>query len=167
MKPYSRVYFVKRVEEPLVKIGFTTLPLPCRIASLRCVEEGDLELLAAMPGGRPEEQAVHQEFHDLHERGEWFRYEEPLKLRVEKIATQFPELLKERDPLALPEGIPLLTPGEVARLLRVSVSSVRRWGDVGALKVFRTKGGHRRYRPDDVCDFLDSLRNTRVEITFP
>lgn len=39
----------------------------------------------------------------------------------------------------------LLTPGEVAELLRVDVKTVSRWAQSGQLDAIRTPGGHRRY----------------------
>lgn len=39
----------------------------------------------------------------------------------------------------------LLTPGEVAELLRVDVKTVSRYAQTGLLQAIRTPGGHRRY----------------------
>jgi excisionase family DNA binding protein len=39
----------------------------------------------------------------------------------------------------------LLTPGEVAELLRVDAKTVTRWARAGLLDSIRTPGGHRRY----------------------
>jgi excisionase family DNA binding protein len=39
----------------------------------------------------------------------------------------------------------LLTPGEVAELLRVDAKTVTRWAKAGLLDAIRTPGGHRRY----------------------
>jgi excisionase family DNA binding protein len=48
----------------------------------------------------------------------------------------------------------LLTPREVARMLRVRVSTVTWWARIGALKpATRTLGGHRRYHRADVDAF--------------
>jgi excisionase family DNA binding protein len=47
----------------------------------------------------------------------------------------------------------LLTIGEVAKRLRVSVDVVRSLTTSGKLKAVRTDGGHRRYRPEDVDRF--------------
>jgi excisionase family DNA binding protein len=45
----------------------------------------------------------------------------------------------------------LLTPGEVAQLLRVDPKTVTRWAKEGRLPpAFVTPGGHRRYRLEDV-----------------
>lgn len=48
----------------------------------------------------------------------------------------------------MPENV--LTPGAVAALFGVSVDSVARWADTGKLAYFRTPGGQRRFRREDV-----------------
>lgn len=45
----------------------------------------------------------------------------------------------------------LLTTGEVARLFRVDPKTVTRWAKEGRLPFFRTPGGHRRFREEDVA----------------
>lgn len=42
---------------------------------------------------------------------------------------------------------------EVARLCRVSDATVKRWGEAGLLKSERTRGGHRRFRAEEVARF--------------
>lgn len=76
------VYFVRR--DGLVKIG-TTGGLSSRIASLSrgcsAAEDGltgEVELLAAMPGGRAVEKSIHEMFASLRYAREWFFLEEPL-----------------------------------------------------------------------------------------
>ena len=44
----------------------------------------------------------------------------------------------------------ILTPGEVARLFRVDPKTVTRWANTGKLLSFRTLGGQRRFRREDV-----------------
>jgi excisionase family DNA binding protein len=39
----------------------------------------------------------------------------------------------------------LLTPGEVARILRVDPKTVTRWATRGIIQSVRTPGGHRRF----------------------
>jgi hypothetical protein len=51
---------------------------------------------------------------------------------------------------------PLITEGEAARILRVSVASLRRWRRQGAGPVYRKLGKTVRYRPDDLADFVGS-----------
>jgi excisionase family DNA binding protein len=53
---------------------------------------------------------------------------------------------------------PLLTEGEAASLLRVSLTSVRRWRREGRGPVFRKLGRSVRYRRDDLTDFVVSAR---------
>ena len=55
----------------------------------------------------------------------------------------------------------LLTASEVAQLFRVSAKTVGRWGRSGALPLYRTVGGHHRYRQADVEQFL-GLRTEAV-----
>jgi excisionase family DNA binding protein len=51
-----------------------------------------------------------------------------------------------------------LTISEAARLLGVSLSTVRRWSDAGVLPSYRTPGGQRRYNRDQLDSFLNGLR---------
>ena len=50
----------------------------------------------------------------------------------------------------------LLTPAEVAALLRVDPKTVTRWARTGKLSSIRTPGGHRRYSESEVRGFLNS-----------
>lgn len=43
-------------------------------------------------------------------------------------------------------GDPLMTPGEVARLMRVNPKTVTRWVAAGRIPATRTPGGHVRIR---------------------
>jgi excisionase family DNA binding protein len=56
-------------------------------------------------------------------------------------------------------GIPWLTVREAALFLGVSIPTLRRWTDEGAVAAFRTPGGHRRY----LIDALISFRNAQQE----
>lgn len=53
-----------------------------------------------------------------------------------------------------PEGIQVLTPGEVAALYGVDPKTVTRWADTGRITSFKTPGGHRRFRADEVFAVL-------------
>ena len=57
----------------------------------------------------------------------------------------------------------LLTAAEVAELFRVSSKTVGRWGRSGALPLYRTIGGHHRYRLSDVRAFL-GLATEEVDV---
>jgi excisionase family DNA binding protein len=48
----------------------------------------------------------------------------------------------------------LLTPAEVAAMLRVDPKTVTRWARGGKLSSIRTPGGHRRYSEAEVRGFL-------------
>ncbi|MBA7647509.1 hypothetical protein ES703_55281 [subsurface metagenome] len=49
----------------------------------------------------------------------------------------------------------MLTTGEIARLLSVHPSTVRRWSDRGKIKAYRIGArGERRFRKDDVAVFF-------------
>jgi excisionase family DNA binding protein len=50
-----------------------------------------------------------------------------------------------------------LTTSQAARELGVSLSTVRRWSDMGYLRGYRTPGGQRRFSRDQIDAFLLSL----------
>jgi len=50
-----------------------------------------------------------------------------------------------------------LSASQAARALGVSVSTVRRWSDSGALRGYRTPGGQRRFSREQIDAFLASL----------
>jgi excisionase family DNA binding protein len=50
-----------------------------------------------------------------------------------------------------------LTTSEAARHLGVSLSTIRRWSDMGYLKGYRTPGGQRRFSADQLDAFIASL----------
>ena len=56
------------------------------------------------------------------------------------------------------EGDSLLTPAEVAELLRVDRKTVTRWAKAGKLSCRRTRGGHRRYIEAEVRSLLGAAR---------
>lgn len=47
-----------------------------------------------------------------------------------------------------------MTPGEVAGLFNVSITTVGNWADEGKLRSFRTPGGQRRFNRADVEKFI-------------
>ncbi len=49
-----------------------------------------------------------------------------------------------------------------AELLGVHASTVRIWSDKGLLPVYRTKGGHRRYKKSEVLLWAESARGTQT-----
>lgn len=53
-------------------------------------------------------------------------------------------------------GDRLMTPHEVARILRVDPKTVGRWANAGRIRASRTPGGHRRYRASDIRALLEA-----------
>lgn len=49
----------------------------------------------------------------------------------------------------------LFTTHDVAKILRVDKSTVKRWTDDGKLKCTRTIGGHRKFRSEDLYSFIN------------
>lgn len=54
---------------------------------------------------------------------------------------------------------------EAARLLGVGPSTLRRWSDAGLIPVFRTAGGHRRFREADVVAAMKSESRPRRRLS--
>jgi len=52
-----------------------------------------------------------------------------------------------------------LTTSEAARRLGVSLSTIRRWSDMGYLRGYRTPGGQRRFSIQQLDEFLVSLES--------
>ena len=48
----------------------------------------------------------------------------------------------------------ILTTHEAAKYINVTMPTVVNWIDDGSLKAYKTKGGHRRIKKDDLVDFL-------------
>lgn len=92
----SRVYFVRRESDGLIKIG-TSRTLAARMVSLKR-EHGPLHMLATTGGAHKEETALHRQFGELRAEGEWFRPGLPLLEHVYA-------LMKER-PLEPAPGLP-------------------------------------------------------------
>jgi excisionase family DNA binding protein len=55
-----------------------------------------------------------------------------------------------------------LTTSEAARHLGVSLSTVRRWSDMGYLRGYRTPGGQRRFPVQELDEFVSSLEERTV-----
>jgi hypothetical protein len=62
---------------------------------------------------------------------------------------------------------PLITECETAGILRVSLTSLRRWRREGRGPVFRKLGRAVRYRPDDVADFVALARRMSTSDASP
>jgi hypothetical protein len=53
---------------------------------------------------------------------------------------------------------PLITESEAASMLRISLTSLRRWRREGCGPVYRKLGRSVRYRPVDLADFIAASR---------
>jgi excisionase family DNA binding protein len=56
-----------------------------------------------------------------------------------------------------------LTTSEAARHLGVSLSTVRRWSDMGYLHGYRTPGGQRRFPVGELDEFVSSLEERSAD----
>jgi excisionase family DNA binding protein len=65
------------------------------------------------------------------------------------------EFLGRRAPTSDPDW---LTLGQAAKYLGVAQSTIRKWSDQGRVPAFYTPGGHRRYRRQDLDNFLNRSR---------
>lgn len=52
----------------------------------------------------------------------------------------------------------LLTPGEVAALLRVDPKTVSRWANDGRINRVKTPGGHGRFRESEIRAIMEGNR---------
>jgi len=52
-----------------------------------------------------------------------------------------------------------LTTSQAARHLGVSLSTIRRWSDLGYLQGYRTPGGQRRFSVEQLDEFIDGLES--------
>lgn len=66
------VYFIRNERVGLTKVGYSA-NVRRRVESLRTASGDRLTLLRALVGGTDLEFALHSQFKELHERGEWFR----------------------------------------------------------------------------------------------
>jgi len=52
-----------------------------------------------------------------------------------------------------------LSTSQAARVLGVSLGTIRRWSDMGYLQSYRTPGGQRRFSAEQIEQFVDSLQH--------
>jgi hypothetical protein len=67
----GRVYFL--AVDKFIKIGFSAGGTLGRVAQMQTGSPFEIVLIADVPGTEQAEQALHDKFKFLHERGEWFR----------------------------------------------------------------------------------------------
>ncbi|MEI7906240.1 MAG: helix-turn-helix domain-containing protein, partial [Bacteroidota bacterium] len=61
----------------------------------------------------------------------------------------------------------LLSTNEVANMLKVNESTVKRWTDKGSLRCIKTPGGHRKYKMKDVVQFMDTFSYDVTDLLVP
>lgn len=61
----------------------------------------------------------------------------------------------------------LLNVSEAAEYLSVSAAPLRKWSDQGLVPVYRTPGGQRRYSPEDLGEFIASMRQPQSPPAVP
>ena len=47
---------------------------------------------------------------------------------------------------------------ELSKLFDANESTIKRWADKGELRCFRTPGGHRRFTPEHVLEFVKKYK---------
>ena len=62
------------------------------------------------------------------------------------------------------ENLTLLKPSEVAKMLHVSPVTVRHWSLNGKLKHVTTVGGHRRYKLEDIENFVSDFKKAADDV---
>ena len=58
----------------------------------------------------------------------------------------------------------ILTMKDAVRLLDIPVDAIKAWADMGALRCWRTPGGHRRFNLADVLTFGEKMRAGEIKI---
>lgn len=71
------VYFAERTRDNAIKIGWSS-NVTRRLVELQNIERCDVELLAAVPGNKPDEQTLHSRFAEDRIANEWFAPSEAL-----------------------------------------------------------------------------------------
>jgi excisionase family DNA binding protein len=56
--------------------------------------------------------------------------------------------------MTMKEPDPLLTPREVAALMKVAPKTVTRWAKEGKIGFIKTLGGHHRFKSEDVAKLM-------------
>lgn len=85
----SYVYFIREGRRGLIKIGYSKR-VHARVRGLSAQSGRAMRLLAAMPGGKPEEQELHRRFADARVLGEWFRPHPELLAEIKKVSSANP-----------------------------------------------------------------------------
>lgn len=120
MNTLGAVYFASSAE--LVKVGFTAGPPAKRLKGMRSGSASPISFLAALPGCRDLESALHEAMAPWREHGEWFRPNPVLQAALDaavQIGGHLPVVEEEGFSLSLTDEDlerPLTSLSEVARL---------------------------------------------------
>lgn len=76
------IYFIRQNDE--VKIGYTESDPKGRLSQIQVGNPFDLTMILLIDGDVKVEKELHERFTDLHIRGEWFKFEEPIKEFIER-----------------------------------------------------------------------------------
>lgn len=120
-----------------IKIGSAINPKK-RLKEIQLTSPNPLVILKIIPGGRGKELGIHYHFQHLHSHGEWFKPEKELLDFIEN-PFDVPEIEPKAKPIYPPTRYDnlnpdeLLTVDEVAKILKVNASLVRRYCREGRL----------------------------------
>src|SRR5512145_3362075 len=56
---------------------------------------------------------------------------------------------------------------DLAKMFRVGKSTIKRWTDEGKLQCFKTPGGHRKFKPSNVHEFINQYHYEIVTPLLP
>ena len=80
------IYVIEAVGRRAVKIGYCRHSVEQRLPHLQTGCPDELVVLATGPGDKIDEKRLHRQLSDLRIRGEWFRYNRPIKRLLAKMA---------------------------------------------------------------------------------
>jgi excisionase family DNA binding protein len=88
--------------------------------------------------------------------------------RSKRIGGSFPRpnspLGGRDDNMTIESGDQLLTPAEVATMLRVTSKTVTRWAKTGKVSSVRTLGGHRRFPLQEIEDLMRKSQQIAIPV---
>ena len=91
------IYYIQAKEGGPIKIGYTKYTAESRLSAFQVGCPVKLIIIATHPGGAEREKEIHEIFDLYRTHGEWFWYSSGLADYIEKNATQFYWLPKDRE----------------------------------------------------------------------
>lgn len=95
-----------------------------------------------------------------------------IKVKTKELVTSYKQehpkaegnFIREEDMVDTRQIEPMLTVGEVARLLHIHINTVRRWSDQGIIKSHRiSRRGDRRFKRGDIALFIAEFNSDGSE----